>query len=342
MTAVDDFGTRLVAKVAEQLRAQRVGYLLGAGSSHLNGEGYPLTFDLWDLIKGRIADSRKRDEIQAKLDSGASGIEHALDLLDDGGAQDTPHRHLVTSAIADHFVTITPTLDRHVEFLRRLSRRTDACVKIFSLNYDPLVERAAEEARVRLIDGFIGVEQAFFEPAVLSETPMQIRVTRGRPVWRPVGTPIHLHKLHGSLGWYECVTRGVRRCGFDQAMPPSATRLMVPPQRRKGSEIVRHPYSPLWTAFRAAMVHDVKPINRLACLGYGFADEHVNDVVDAATKRSDFTLLIFTKELSDTAWNRWSVKSNTVIVTETRCSLKGEAGPGQADLWNFEQLCQEV
>lgn len=90
------------------------------------------------------------------------------------------------------------------------------------------------------------------------------------------------------------------------------------------------------------MVHDVKPINRLACFGYGFADEHVNDVVDAATKRSDFTLLIFTKELSDTAWNRWSVKNNTVVVTEARCSLKGEAGPGQSDLWSFEQLCKEV
>jgi hypothetical protein len=88
--------------------------------------------------------------------------------------------------------------------------------------------------------------------------------------------------------------------------------------------------------------HNATPINRLACFGYGFADEHVNAVIEAALPRTDFTLLIFTKALSDTAWARWSVKTNAVVVTETRCSLKGTAGPGHTDLWRFERLCKEV
>ena len=117
---------------------------------------------------------------------------------------------------------------------------------------------------------------------------------------------------------------------------------MVPPQRRKVSEVVRAMYSPLWTAFRGAMSHDAKPLNRLVAIGYGFLDEHVNDVVESALSRSAFRLLIFTKDLSDDAWARWSVKTNVIAVTETRCALEGTPGTGHPDLWNFERLAKEV
>lgn len=337
-----NFTRELEAKVSQQLKSQRVGYLLGAGSSYLNGDGYPLAFELWDLIKDLVADECKRADIQAKLDDGANGIEHALDLLDDGGANDTPYRHLVTAALANLFMSKTPPLDLHGDFVRRLAGRSDPCVKVFSLNYDPLIERAAENQRVRLVDGFLGHEQAFFNAAVFTETFLVRRGPRAKPTMHPAGVPVHLYKLHGSLGWYECPTRGVRRGGFSQAPPAGTTRLMVPPQRRKVSDVVKAPYSPIWTAFRGAMAQDAKPLHRLAAIGYGFADEHVNDVLEAALNRSNFTLLIFTMALSDSAWNRWSSKSNTIVVTKERCANKGNIGPGHADLWSFERLVKEV
>ena len=83
------------------------------------------------------------------------------------------------------------------------------------------------------------------------------------------------------------------------------------------------PYAALWSAFRGCLVQDANPINRLACFGYGFADEHVNAVIEAALARPDFTLLIFTKGMTDHAWNRWSKKPNVIVVTEDRCSLNG-------------------
>jgi len=342
MMPESDFTRSLEAKVTEQLKAQRVGYLLGAGSSYLDNAGYPLAFELWDLIKDRIPDVQKRNEIQAKLDSEAVGIEQALDLLDDGGAMDTPYRHLVTDAIADLFLHKTPSLDVHIEFVRRLSHRGDPCVEIFNLNYDPLVERAAEAAKVRVTDGFLGVEHAFFDSAVFEERVGRIRGTyKGRQFDKTV-KPIHLFKLHGSLGWYECPQQGVRRCAYGSPLPTGTKRLMVPPQRRKAIDTMYPPYSTLWASFRGCMSLDAKPLHRLACFGYGFADEHVNEVIEAAMARTDFTLLIFTKALSDSAWNRWSVKANAVIVTETRCSLKGTVGPGHIELWRFERLCKEV
>ena len=102
------------------------------------------------------------------------------------------------------------------------------------------------------------------------------------------------------------------------------------------------PYSALWSTFRGCLGHNAAPINRLVCIGYGFADEHVNAVIEAALARTDFTVLIFTNELSTTAWTRWSPKANVIVVTETQCSVKGTTGPGHTDLWGFERLAKEV
>jgi len=81
MTTSSDFKEKLEAKVYEQLKAQRVGYLLGAGSSWLNGRGYPLASELWNHIKGHIPEANRCAEIQARLMVALQGIETALDCL---------------------------------------------------------------------------------------------------------------------------------------------------------------------------------------------------------------------------------------------------------------------
>ncbi|MDQ7836801.1 MAG: SIR2 family protein [Humidesulfovibrio sp.] len=337
-----DFITKLEAKVRQQLKSQRVGYLLGAGSSYLNGEGYPLAVNLWDQIKDSITDVSRRADIQAKLDEGANGIEHALDLLDDGGAEDTPYRHLVTTALAKLFMSKAPPSTLHCEFVRRIAERAKPSVNVFSLNYDPLIERAASQAKVRLVDGFLGAEQSYFEAAVFEEPIGHYRFSRKGQVFSPKPQVIYLHKLHGSLGWYECPTNGVRRCPFSTDPPLSTKRLMIPPQRRKAADTMFQPYSALWSLFRGCLGQSSDLINRLVCIGYGFADAHVNDIIIPALARSNFSVLIFTKTLTDPAWKFWSAKTNVVVVTETRCSLKGQLGPGHPDLWSFERLAQEV
>jgi hypothetical protein len=265
-----------------------------------------------------------------------------LDLLDDGGATDTPYRHLVTEAIAELFIPIRPSLDLHNEFVRRVAQRADPNVKIFSLNYDPLIERSATQIRVRVVDGFLGAEDCYFDAVVFEERIGLIRGTHKGRQFDETIKPIHLLKLHGSLGWYECPTNGVRRGSFGANPPPSTRRLMVPPQRRKATDTMVPPYAALWSTFRGCLGHNAAPINRLVCIGYGFADEHVNTVIEAALARTDFTVLIFTKVLVDSAWNRWSTKANVIVVTETRSSLKGRLGPGHPALWSFERIVKEV
>ena len=342
MAGTPDFTSRLEAKVTEQLRAQRVGYLLGAGSSYLGGNGYPLAFNLWDCIKDRIADAPRRAEIQEVLDTRSLGIEDALDQLDNGLVIEGPHRHLVTGAIAEFFLTIGAPSDVHTKFVKRLAEKGDPSIKVFTLNYDPLIERAAEAARVRLCDGFAGHEHAYFDGTMFDERIGRIRGSHKGRQFDETTKPIHLLKLHGSMGWYECANLGVRRCAFASSIPTATKRLMIPPQRRKASDTMTPPYATLWSAFRGALGQDSVPLNRLACFGYGFMDEHVNVIIEGALARSDFSVLIFTKWLADSEWTRWSTKTNAVVVTESRSSIKGEIGPGHADLWDFEKLASKV
>ncbi len=338
---MSDFISRIEKKVRQQLASQRVGFLLGAGSSHLDGNGYPLAAGLWDVIRESIP-ANERSDIQGKLDDGACGLEQALDLLDDGSINETPHRHNVTKAIAEYFASINPSIDIHSEFLLQLSRRTDKAIPVFSLNYDPLLEHAAEKMRLRLIDGFLGFEHAYFDPAIFQEDLVVIRRGLRGSQYQLVRCIIRLYKLHGSIGWYECPSNGIRRCSFNAQIPSGSRRLMIPPQYRKATETMTPPYSSLWSEFRGMLRQGPFLINRLVSIGYGMCDEHVNAVIENGLARPDLTLMIFALALKPDVFQRWGSKTNVIIVTKDRCSLYSETGPGHPDLWSFEKLSQEI
>jgi len=116
---------------------------------------------------------------------------------------------------------------------------------------------------------------------------------------------------------------------------------MVPPQRRKVSDTLAFPYEALWSEFRRLVRHGPNPLNRLAVIGYGMGDGHVNAVLENGLARPDFTLLILTKALSDRAFDRWRAQPRAIIVTETRSALYTEVGPGHPNLWKFEQISTE-
>jgi len=341
MSAASTFLNRLELKVSQQLASQRVGYLLGAGASYLNGKGYPLAGELWRYIAPKIR-TPERDEIQARLDGGAEGIENALDLLDDGAATEKPHRHLVTEAIAEHFLSIAPPTDYHQPFVRRLASRNELSVPVFCLNYDGLIEQSADVECVRVVDGFLGSERRFFYPQAFQERFALSHRGPRKPQadWRK-GT-LHLYKLHGSLGWFHFGGNDVRRLGLGTATPAGAKRLMVPPQHRKGIDTTAPPYSPLWSDFRGLLCHGPFLLNRLVAIGYGLRDEHLNAVIEYALARGSFTLIAFAYSLTNEVFARWSIKRNVVIVTSSQCALNGEIGPGHPDLWSFENLSQTV
>lgn len=81
-------------------------------------------------------------------------------------------------------------------------------MKIFNLNYDPLIERAAEIAKVRVVGGFYGMGHAYFESALFEERIGRIRGSFKSKLFDETAKPIQLFELHGSVGWYDCPLNG--------------------------------------------------------------------------------------------------------------------------------------
>jgi hypothetical protein len=341
MAKEQDFLNQIESKVLQQLRSQNVGFLLGAGASYLDGQGYPLAANIWSRINGNL-EKAERDSIQAKLDMGSDGLEQALDLLDEGNHDGMPLRYKIAKLIGDDFRTINSPLVIHREFVKALARTRLYSVHIFCLNYDPLIERAAEEEGIRVIDGFVGTEHSFFDPSVFQQCAGLPGRKRGGLICNRLRGIIKIYKLHGSIGWYQCDSRGIRRCAFATGIPTGTKPLMIPPQQRKANDTTFPPYSNIWSEFRRLLSHGPEYLNRLVMIGYGIRDEHINAVIEGALARKDFTLLILTKELRDIDFNRWSKKQNVIIVTEARSSLYGQTGHGHDNLWTLKRITQEI
>ena len=300
-----------------------------------------MAFGIWDIIKDDIPE-KERSEIQTKLDmDGTEGIEHALDLLDPGGPEPTSHRYTVTEAIAKQFSEITPPIDCHRCFVKAISKRSENFIPVFTLNYDPLIELASDAERLVTVDGFHGFYTASFDPNNFDLVHSRYYNARKGRILRGNSGIIHLYKLHGSMGWF-AINGSPIRLGFNVQLETPGQRLMIPPQYRKAAETTTQPYSALWTRYRTWLVHGPKTLNRLVCIGYGMRDQHVNDVIVNAVCRNDFSLLIFARSLTDDVFQFWSPKENVMIVTNERCSLWGDEGPGHIDLWDFTAICRKA
>lgn len=83
------YAEQLERRIRQHVRGNRVGFLLGAGSSFLNGAGYPLAGALWHEISSILppGDSATLGGILAGRQL---GLEQALDVLDVDPAMTIP------------------------------------------------------------------------------------------------------------------------------------------------------------------------------------------------------------------------------------------------------------
>lgn len=333
---------RLRAKVREQIKGRRSGYLLGAGASYLDGRGFPLAAGLWTAIKGCMP-LEDQQAIEERMNPAGLALEATLDLLALGNGGDDTLRKRVVDAIGTVFAPLTPPLDEYSAFLRGLGTRREPRIPVFTLNYDCLAERAADSTGLRLIDGFDGIFEASFRTSQFLDVLGQYEMRRTRRVFAAHPGVIFLYKLHGSLGWHADDQGRIMRMRPELPCPAGCRRLMVPPQHWKTADTGYTPYATLWSEFRAYLANDTpRLLNRLVCAGYGFADGHVNAVIDAALQRKHFTLVILARVLSDEAFNKYAVNPRVILVTKGRSSLYGEQGAGLVREWSFEWLSGEV
>lgn len=163
-------------------------------------------------------------------------------------------------------------------------------VNVFTLNYDTLVEQAADAEGVVLLDGFVGTQRRVFRPeSYEQDLYFPAETTEGR-VHR-FDRVLHLYKLHGSITWTAGEPTIDNPYGVQSgAFSPKDTRpLLIYPTPAKYGETMGMPYAELFRRFAGALV---RPQSVLFVVGYGFGDEHVNAIIRQALAVPSFTLVI--------------------------------------------------
>ena len=230
----------------------------------------------------------------------------------------------------------TPSL-QHQRFLTRLaSSPARKPIDIFSLNYDTVLEASLESLKFWYTDGFMGSENAYFEPR-LFEKPSDLF-----PIFR-------IYKLHGSVNWVRDDDETVRRRhGGSLGDTP---RTVIYPAEQKYIQTQYGIYEVIMRCFRDRLRESDKN-NKLVVIGYSFRDEHINMAIEDSirTAGSNLTVYAFVGPEKDT--NAQKNRFETMAINcDHRLNIIGDqfhVGPAldgadleeiaKMELWRFENL----
>lgn len=214
-----------------------------------------------------------------------------------------------------------------------LKERRDA-VRIFTTNYDTLLEDALALACIPYWDGFSGGAVAF----------RSYRFGQSEPQG---DYRAHVVKLHGSIDWNLGPDGKIWRVRDGDIYLERNRRVLIHPQSTKYVATQRDPFAAQFDLFRRALARPLD--NVLAVCGYSFGDEHINQEIEGALERPDnkTTLIAFCQEGGSmpeclTKWRKQSWKRNIIIVTEKGIydSSQGPLNPsttgGDIMWWTFE------
>ncbi len=184
-------------------------------------------------------------------------------------------------------------LATHTQFIKKILTRPLNLrrANIFTLNYDTLIEQAADASGIVLVDGFIGNVKRVFRPESYDlDFYYPAQTTEGR-VHR-YDRALHLYKLHGSINWYGDTQSWDNPYGLtcvNSKAPNQETDVIVYPSPLKYGQTLGLPYSELFRRFCASIS---QPQSVLFVIGYGFGDDHVNTLIHQALATPSFTLVI--------------------------------------------------
>lgn len=180
------------------------------------------------------------------------------------------------------------TIADHLAFMDALFNRAQAGlqrgpIKIFTTNYDTLIEDALALSGVSYWDGFSGGAVAFRTHSFGGKEP-------GAEV------KAHVVKLHGSIDWRLVASQRVVRVRDSDAYPEKGGLALIYPQATKYVATQRDPFAAQFEQLRRAL--SASNVVMGIC-GYSFGDEHINDEIALAMSapNNNVTLIAFVDEL---------------------------------------------
>ncbi|RIL69655.1 hypothetical protein BUY49_10925 [Staphylococcus devriesei] len=172
-------------------------------------------------------------------------------------------------------------------------------LNIFTTNYDLYNEIALEKLGIYYTNGFIGNISRQFNPSTF-----RLRIVddenRYKDKWSIVRKYVKLYKIHGSIDWvYDKDNNCISQVDINSELKETKN-VMIYPTTNKHMETQQSPYSELFREF----TNNLQKRNcTLIVMGYGFPDEHINQIISQGLNNDDFNLIIFANKEEDNIKN---------------------------------------
>lgn len=264
--------------------------LSGAGSSI--DVGLPLMKDLWIKVKEKITEPIFT-ELCKKINHNTVNDFEALISRLEGVIQYTGDHEVAKRKLSDYREDILKVIRKetkldepkgefpHVKLLEKLLQRkqTSSRVKVFTLNYDLLFEKAANHMNAVIIDGFSFTSPRTFSGRFFDYDIVQREGSKVNEEDNFITRVFHLYKLHGSLNWHRNEESG-NIIIDDSTQNP----LMVYPREGKYKDSYGQPFFEMIARFQRNLRESNDTL--LICIGYSFNDNHINAAIEEAINQN--------------------------------------------------------
>lgn len=208
---------------------------------------------------------------------------------------DKVSKHVLDSCTKGAFADGDETvLSLYQSFYQKLQFRDRSLPRpwVFTTNYDLFNERAMDRRGIPYCNGFSGVVERRFNPAMFRYSLAEQLDISSRK-WSAVDSFIYLGKLHGSVNWIEDgeTLFPVRELAEVPTSPEG--RVLIYPTPAKQSASFVSPYADLFREFQTRVVQDQSV---LVTVGYSFGDQHINNIIFQALTIPNFRLIVFAAE----------------------------------------------
>jgi hypothetical protein len=183
------------------------------------------------------------------------------------------------------------TIENHLSFISALFNRSQAgiaerrrAIRLFTTNYDTLLEDALSLGGFSYWDGFSGGAVAYRSHRYGDDEP--------KTSYRA-----NVIKLHGSIDWHLGEDDRVWRVRDGDLYPKKISRVLIYPQSIKYLATQRDPFAAQFDLLRRSLGTNEE--NILAICGYSFGDEHINQEIELVLQRPEnkTTVLAFSSDL---------------------------------------------
>lgn len=171
-------------------------------------------------------------------------------------------------------------------FLQREFKKLSP-INVFTTNYDLFNEVSMENVGIHYTNGFRGSVNRVFDPSIY-----RLRLVddenRYKEKWSAIRRYVKLYKIHGSIDWkYDQNLKAIVQSKYSSDYTED---VMIYPTVNKHFETQQTPYSEL---FREFTINLQKKNSTLIIIGYGFPDEHINQLISQSLNNEDFNLIVF-------------------------------------------------